>query len=45
MRKLIEASEHICTLGYDETSELDELLDKAEKNIRSHSRRDKQQFH
>ncbi len=33
MRKLIEASEHICTLGYDETSELDELLDKAEKRI------------
>ncbi|MEK9182053.1 MAG: replicative DNA helicase [Patescibacteria group bacterium] len=33
MRKLIEASEHICTLGYDETSELDELLDKAEKKI------------
>src|SRR3989344_3386422 len=33
MRKLIEASEHICTLGYDETSELDELLDRAEKRI------------
>lgn len=33
MRKLIEASEHICTLGYDETTELDELLDKAEKRI------------
>jgi len=33
MRKLIEASEHICTLGYDETSELDELLDNAEKKI------------
>lgn len=33
MRKLIEASEHICTLGYDETSELEELMDKAEKKI------------
>ena len=33
MRKLIEASEHICTLGYDETTELDELLDRAEKRI------------
>ena len=33
MRKLIEASEHICTLGYDETTELDELLDSAEKKI------------
>lgn len=33
MRKLIEASEHICTLGYDETTELDELLDNAEKKI------------
>lgn len=33
MRKLIEASEHICTLGYDEASELDELLDNAEKKI------------
>lgn len=33
MRKLIEASEHICTLGYDETTQLDELLDNAEKKI------------
>jgi len=33
MRNLIEASEHICNLGFEEASELDEILDKAEKKI------------
>lgn len=33
MRHLIEASEFISSLGYEEASELDELLDKAEKKI------------
>ncbi|MEK7514640.1 MAG: replicative DNA helicase [Patescibacteria group bacterium] len=33
MRKLIEASEHISLLGYDEVKELDEVLDLAEKRI------------
>ncbi len=33
MRRLIEASEHISNLGYDETNELEELLDKAENKI------------
>lgn len=33
MRRLIEAAEHIVGLGYDETNELEELLDKAEKKI------------
>lgn len=31
MRRLIEVSEHICNLGYNDSHELDELLDKAEK--------------
>ncbi|MCK5059692.1 MAG: replicative DNA helicase [Candidatus Pacebacteria bacterium] len=33
MRKLIEASEHISVLGYDEVKELDEVMDMAEKKI------------
>lgn len=33
MRNLIEASEHLSHLGYDESGELDEILDKAEKKI------------
>ena len=33
MRRLIDAAEHIGNLGYDETQELEELLDKAEKKM------------
>lgn len=33
MRSLIEAAEHIGELGFDEASELEDLLDKAEKKI------------
>ncbi len=33
MRRLIEASEHLSGLGYDENGELDEILDRAEKKI------------
>lgn len=33
MRNLIEASEYISHLGYDEASDIEELLDKAEKKI------------
>lgn len=33
MRGLIEASEYISYLGYDEVSDVDQLLDKAEKRI------------
>jgi len=33
MRNLIEASEHIARLGYDESGELEEILDGAEKKI------------
>jgi len=33
MRRLIEAAEHIANLGYDESNDLPELLDKAEKEI------------
>ncbi|MCI0620022.1 replicative DNA helicase [Candidatus Wolfebacteria bacterium] len=33
MRLLIEASDHIARLGYDEAQELDHLLDQAEKKI------------
>lgn len=33
MRRLIEASEHISLLGYEETDELEEMLDKAEKKL------------
>lgn len=33
MRNLIEASEHISHLGYDESGDLEETLDKAEKRI------------
>lgn len=33
MRRLIEASEFISHLGYDEATEIDELLDKAEKQV------------
>jgi replicative DNA helicase len=33
MRQLIEASEHIGNLGFDESGELEEVLDKAEKKI------------
>ena len=33
MRNLIEASEHLSHLGYDESGDLEEILDKAEKKI------------
>lgn len=33
MRLLIEASEQIANLGYDEASELEEILDRAEKQV------------
>lgn len=33
MRRLIEASEHIANLGYEEESDLEEILDRAEKKI------------
>ena len=33
MRRLIEASEYIASLGFDEASELEEILDKAEKQV------------
>ncbi len=33
MRKLIEAAEHIERIGYDESGEIEELLDEAEKKI------------
>jgi replicative DNA helicase len=33
MRNLIEASDYIAQLGYDEATDIDELLDKAEKKI------------
>jgi len=33
MRRLIEASDHISQMGYDETKELEELLDGAEKKL------------
>ncbi len=33
MRRLIGASEHISLMGYDETDELEEMLDKAEKKL------------
>jgi replicative DNA helicase len=33
MRRLIEASDHIANLGYDEAGVLEEILDKAEKKI------------
>lgn len=33
MRKLIEASEHIALLGYDEAAEIEYILDSAEKRI------------
>jgi len=33
MRNLIDASEYISNLGYDEAGELEELLDKAEKKV------------
>ncbi len=33
MRNLIEASDYIAQLGYDEATDLDELLDKAEKKM------------
>ncbi len=33
MRRLIEASDHINQLGYDETGELEEMLDNAEKKL------------
>lgn len=33
MRRLIEASDHIGQLGYEETKELEELLDSAEKRL------------
>lgn len=33
MRKIIEASDHISQLGYDENRELEEILDSAEKKL------------
>lgn len=33
MRRLIEASDHIAQMGYDETKELEEMLDGAEKKL------------
>lgn len=33
MRRLIEASDHISQIGYDETKELEEMLDSAEKKL------------
>jgi replicative DNA helicase len=33
MRRLIEASDHISQIGYDETKELEEMLDNAEKKL------------
>ena len=33
MRRLIEASDHINQIGYDETNELEEMLDSAEKKL------------
>ena len=33
MRRLIEASDHISQLGYEETRELEEMLDSAEKKL------------
>lgn len=33
MRRLIEASDHISQLGYDDSKELEEMLDNAEKNF------------
>ncbi len=33
MRRLIEASDHISQIGYDENKELDEMLDSAEKKL------------
>lgn len=33
MRKLIEASEHILSLGYDESGDLEEVLDQANKKM------------
>lgn len=33
MRRLIEASDHISQLGYEETKELEEILDSAEKKL------------
>ncbi len=33
MRRLIEASDHISQLGYEETKELEEILDSAEKRL------------
>jgi replicative DNA helicase len=33
MRQLIEASEHICALGYDEAEELENILEGAERKI------------
>ncbi len=33
MRQIIEASEHICNLGYDEACELESMLEDAEKTI------------
>lgn len=33
MRRLIEASEHIAQLGFDESNELEDILDRAEKQV------------
>jgi replicative DNA helicase len=33
MRRLIEASDHISQIGYDETKEIEEILDSAEKKL------------
>jgi replicative DNA helicase len=33
MRRLIEAADHVSSIGYDENSELEEMLDQAEKKM------------
>ncbi|MFZ2038802.1 MAG: replicative DNA helicase [Minisyncoccia bacterium] len=33
MRKLIEASEHICSMGYDEANDMENMLEGAERKI------------
>lgn len=38
LRNLIESSDHICQLGYNEEDEIDEILDEAEKKIFSIAR-------
>ncbi len=33
MRRLIEAAEHVSNLGYDESTDIEEILDRAEKHV------------